>query len=59
MTPFAVVPGVRGTTPSAVPHELNVMLPVAGVPLPLALTVAVISNDCVVCWDTNAVVVLS
>jgi hypothetical protein len=35
------------------------MVPVAGVPLPFALTVAVNSNDCVVCCEDNTVVVLS
>ena len=43
--------------PSTVPPELKVTVPVAGEPIPEALTVAVSNKDCGVCCDIRAVVV--
>jgi len=55
--PLDVLPFVNEAVPNTVPPELNVTVPVAGEPIPEALTVAVSRRDCAVCCEASAVVV--
>jgi hypothetical protein len=57
VVPFDELPFVNEAVPSTVPPELNVTVPVAGEPIPEALTVAVSRRDCAVCCEVRAVVV--
>jgi len=57
VVPFDVVPFVKEPVPRLVPPELNATVPVAGDPVPEALTVAVSTKDCDVCTEVSTVLV--
>ena len=52
-----MLPLINEAVPRVVPPELKVTVPVAGEPIPEALTVPVSRNACDVCCDASAVVV--
>ncbi len=55
--PLEVLPLTNEDVPRTVPPELKVTVPVAGEPIPEALTVAASNKDCAVCCDVSTVVV--
>jgi len=52
-----LLPLANEDVPSTAPPELKVTVPVAGEPIPEALTVAASNSDCAVCCDVSTVVV--
>ena len=57
VVPLEVLPLANEDVPRTVPPELKVTVPVAGEPIPEALTVAASNKDCAVCCDVSTVVV--